>query len=163
LTCVDLLLLALLRLAPWYQDVDDSFQQRAELYYPVAVAICAVALNDTERAFLARQAYEETKLARYVLEERCQDGPAGVRCDEGLATGPWQVWGYCKRAWTATYYEERLAAGAACSLRLARMCRTPEGWFAAQWGGRECVSPLARKRVPGFWRMLAQIKGKVQR
>jgi hypothetical protein len=156
-TCAYLVLLALLRLAPWYQDVGDSFQARSELYYPVAVAICAVASNDTERAFLAWQAYQETRLARYVLEERCHDGPPGVRCDAGLATGPWQMHAWCTGAWTGTQ-QARLEAGARHALRLARRCRTPEGWFAAQSGRASCSAPWARQRVPGFWRMLEKVR-----
>lgn len=157
MTCISLILLAWLVLPPWYQDADDSFQERAELYYPVAAAICSVAQNETERAFLAWQAYEETKLARYVIESRCSDGPPGVRCDEGQATGPWQQHRWCSGAWDGSR-SERLEAGARCALRLARRCRTPEGWFAAQSGGTSCSASWARDRVPGFWRMFKKMR-----
>jgi hypothetical protein len=152
-----MILLAWLALPQWHGDVGDSFQERAELYYPVAAAICSVARNDTERTFLAWQAYQETRLARYVLESRCKDGPPGVRCDEGRATGPWQMYRWCSAAWTGTQ-QARLEAGACCALRLARRCRTPEGWFAAQSGGASCSSPWARRRVSGFWKMLEKVR-----
>jgi len=156
-TCISIILRAWLALAPWYLDAHESGEQRTELYRPVAVAICAVARTDTERAFLARQTYAETRLARYVLEDRCKDGPPGARCDAGLATGPWQSHHWCAGAWTGTR-AERFAAGARCTLRLAKYCRDPEGWFAAQAGRAQCRAPWARQRLKLFWWMLEKVR-----
>jgi hypothetical protein len=155
--CISLILRAWLALPVWYQDTDLTQDQRADLYRPVAEAVCAVATTDTERAFLARQTYSETKLARYVLEDRCKDGPVGARCDSGLATGPWQSHRWCAGAWKGTQ-AERFAAGARCALRLARSCREPEGWFAAQTGRAQCHAAWARRRLPLFWWMLEKVR-----
>jgi hypothetical protein len=165
--CLEIILAFWITLPQWHLDHADR-AGRIELYTPVAASICRVARNDTERAWLATQAYAETKLARYVLEERCQDGPPGERCDAGRAIGPWQAhkanptarYQYCTEAWTAPTRAERYDAGARCALLVARTCRTPEGWFAAQSGRGRCKASWARKRVRMMWRMLAQIKGK---
>jgi hypothetical protein len=165
-TCVALILRTWLALPVWYQDTGLTLDQRADLYRPVAVAVCAVARTDTERAFLARQTYGETRLARYVLEDRCKDGPPGARCDAGLATGPWQAHRvspysrnqHCNEAWTAPTLAERYAAGARCALQLAKSCRNPEGWFAAQSGRGQCHAEWARRRLKLFWWMLEKVR-----
>jgi hypothetical protein len=159
MTCIEIILAFWLTLPQWHLD-DGTLAERAALYLPVAASVCRVARNDTERAFLATQAYAETKLAKLVILERCHEMPAGVRCDEGRATGPWQPHKWCSEAWTAPTRAERYDAGARCALLVARTCRTPEGWFAAQSGRGRCKASWARKRVRMMWRMLAQIKGK---
>jgi hypothetical protein len=140
--CVEWLVAALLALPGWYGDRGDSAGERASLYRPVAVAICAATVDKWERRALAAQAYAETRLARYVLEDRCSDGPVGQRCDGGRATGPWQVHGFCSAAWAPGKKEtrrmlphKRLVAGARCALRIGALgrCRWGEaGWFQSQ-------------------------------
>lgn len=157
MTCIDIVLRFWLGLAPWYLDVGESPEQRAELYRPAADAVCTVGRTPLERAYLAAQTYAETRLARYVLEDRCEDGPVGARCDGGLATGPWQVRAWCREAWTGSE-PSRLKAGAACSLRMFRWgyrrCETDRleerlaAGFAANGGGStRCGAPWAGKRV----------------
>jgi hypothetical protein len=138
-------------------DASASTEQRIAIYTPVAASICRVARNDMERAFLARQTYAETKLSEAVLHEECHL-LGKLACDAGRAIGPWQAHRYCADAWTAPTLAERYDAGARCALRLARACRTPEGWFAAQSGRAQCKAAWARKRLPLFWRMVAQFR-----
>lgn len=65
---------------------------------PVARAIQRATTSTEERAFLLAQGEAESHFAAYVLEGRCYDGPKGARCDEGKATGPWQVHAWCRAA-----------------------------------------------------------------
>jgi hypothetical protein len=152
MTCVSWILSLMLSLAPSRLDVSESIEQRRVLYTDVAAAICASTENRKARVFLLAQSYAETKWARYVLEDRCQDGPEGERCDEGRATGPWQIHRYCRKAWsTQRSRVTRFAAGARCALRgyhagLHR-CRCLEGAFAAQRGRGRCRARWARRRV----------------
>lgn len=132
-------LAAMLSLAPYHADADEGDSARAALLAPVASAIVEATGDRTERAFLVAQAWHETKYARYVLEDRCADGPVGARCDGGRATGPWQVHRWCSAAWTGTP-AERYIGGARCALRmwrhgLARCKGARAGGFAAQSGG----------------------------
>ena len=149
--CFEWVLSALLVLPSWYLDRKESPQQRAVLYSPVVATICAVTENQQERAFLATQAYAETKLARYVLENRCPDGPPGARCDEGRATGPWQVHRFCAGAWLGSTSASRLRAGAICALRGYRWgvkrCGHHEGGFVVQRGRAGCRAAWAARRV----------------
>jgi hypothetical protein len=157
LTCSATIIAFWIALPQWHLDTFTP-AERAEHYLPVAESICRVARNDNERAFLATQTRFETNMAWYALDERCKDGPPGARCDAGLATGPWQVHAFCRDAWAAPTRAERYDAGARCALRMARQCRTPEGWFASQGGFRRCAAAWARKRVPTFWRILEKLR-----
>ncbi len=158
MTCTATILAFFLSLPQWY---GESFTpaERATHYLPVAESICRVTRDDNWRAFLATQAYAETKLAEAVLEERCHEMGKWA-CDAGLATGPYQVHRHCRDAWTAPTRAERYDAGARCALMMARQCRTPEGWFAAQGGFRRCAADWARRRVPMFWRVVAKLREK---
>jgi hypothetical protein len=161
--CVAGILGVWLSLAPWYGDRHDSPEAREALYRPVAVAICKATEDPGERAFLGSQAYHETRLARYVLEGRCHDGPVGARCDDGRARGPWQVHRWCRAAWreTETAAARRVAA-ATCVLRGwrygLRRWGSPAGGFQAQGGISRAVTHRARRRVPLWQRMLAVLR-----
>ena len=156
MTCAATILAFWLTLPQWHLE---SFTpaERAAHYLPVAESICRVARNDNERAFLATQTEYETHLAWGVLDERCHTLGKHA-CDGGLATGPWQAHRWCPSAWTAPTRADRYDAGARCALRMARQCRTPEGWFAAQGGFRRCAADWARRRVPMFWRILEKLR-----
>ena len=56
----------------------------------LANAIDGATLDTSERAALAILAIHESRLALYVLEGRCSDGPRGA-CDHLLAVGPFQL------------------------------------------------------------------------
>jgi len=162
-TCISIILRAWLALAPWYLDAHESGEQRTELYRPVAAVVCGIGRTPLERAYLARQAYDETRLARAVIEGRCQDMPVGVRCDEGRATGPWQVHAWCRAAWDQESTDvERWAAGASCSLRAFRSgfarCHTVEGGIAANSGLARCKAGWARRRVSMVFRLLEEVR-----
>jgi hypothetical protein len=94
--CLGKVMGVLMWLQPWYQDVDETHAQRWALMRPVAVAICSVTESPKEWAFLLTQGEFECRFARYVLEDRCSDGPPKARCDDGHATGPWQVHRYAR-------------------------------------------------------------------
>lgn len=152
MTCPAWILSLMLSLAPSRLDKHESHEQRVELYRPVAVAICGATKDRRARVWAVAQSYAETKFARYVLEGRCSDGPDGERCDEGRATGPWQVQGWCVPAWAPKASRaDRFWAGARCALRGYRYglhhCGTLEGAFAAQRGRGRCRANWARRRV----------------
>lgn len=164
MTFGDAILVVLLSLPPWSPDSEDP--DRDVLLTPVAEAIegtvrHAVGCEDTclrnRRArllavLLVTQAWYETRLARYVIEGRCHDGPVGARCDGGLARGPWQVHQWCRQAWEPEDGSQAsLDGGAYCALRLMvagmRRCGTIEGAFAGMRGTSECSSGWARERA----------------
>jgi len=141
--CVRILIEFWLGLTPWWQDRLETLEARTALYQPVAEVVCASTENQLERAMLGAQAYfEGSRLGRYVLEDRCKDGPRSARCDNGLATGPWQVHGWCRDAWVRPFTPENRAArweaGADCTLLGARAgrraCGGLRGMFAYQQG-----------------------------
>ncbi len=156
---VEQILAALLSLSPYSGDAAESFEARTQLVEPVAAAIVESTSYTRERAFLVAQAWHETKLARYVLEERCQDGPVGAQCDQGRATGPWQA--HCREAHDAQTLEERYAAGAKCALRqwsygLARCKGDERSGFLAQHGG---IVACSDGRYAGRVRTMRRVLG----
>jgi hypothetical protein len=114
---------------------DPAPEDRARLYRPVAVAISAVAKNRTEAAALVALAYAETRLARYVLDGYCAQGPVGARCDGGRARGAWQNWSHCKALWAVPEnHPSRHIEGARCAIRLLRAGRQQCGDLAGAFG-----------------------------
>lgn len=153
-------LFALLSLIPWHGDRALSYEERVELLTPVAQAIVAVARTKDEAAFLAAQAWHETKLAALVVNGMCDLMPRGQQCDpdrHGAAQshGPWQA----KHRWCDV---RSLESQAACALRMARRgfsrCKTWEGAFAAQLGSGACTSPRSAERVLTMTRMLRKME-----
>lgn len=114
---------------------------------PVAELIAKESRTFEEAAALTETGWSETKWALYVLQGRCLDGPKGQRCDVGRngqprARGPFQVWGWCKEAWTpADGTQEALAGGTACAIRMlraqAKLCegKHPAGRWAGAFAG----------------------------
>lgn len=165
--CTAFVLSLLLDLQVWYQDVDNSVETRTRRLEPIAAIICAATSNPREQAFLILQGDHETHYAKYVLEERCSDGPKGARCDNGLATSPWQVHKWCRAAWpprggassrgsaptapvgrllNSNHRFQRFLGAARCALQTFRAglarCGTLEGAFHAQLGIADCSRPL---------------------
>ena len=157
MTCPSIILAAWALLPTWYGDRHESAETRDAHRLPVAEAICRATTDAKERRFLAAQAYAETTLAKYVIEDRCSDGPVGARCDQGRATGLWQIHpnqNECsRRAWDRSLpASERHLAGAQCALANWRYgvarCKTDAGGFASQAGGIPmCNAAWARRRV----------------
>jgi hypothetical protein len=139
MTCIEIILAFWLSLPVWYGDRHETTEQRLALWTPVAETICRIATADADRARAATQAYfEGARLARYVIEGRCHDGPPGCRCDEGMAWGVWQVHRWCGRAWNKSLpTRERRDAALRCALQAGhsglRSCRGDQGWFSGQW------------------------------
>jgi len=148
----ELILSAMLSGPIWGGDVAETPEQRRELYSTVAEAIAEVAIEtkDPKRtaSILIALGENETTWSRYVLEGRCKDGPPGMRCDYDPKTGrvrargPFQVWRWCKKAWSAkdgSY--ESLVEGARCALSFVHRgltrCKHWPGTFAA-YRGQPC-------------------------
>jgi hypothetical protein len=152
------ILSAMLSLPPAALDRSESVEQRTALFLPVAEAIARVSRSDRQAALLIAQAWEDTKLARYVLEGRCHDGPVGQRCDNGKARGPWQVHKWC----TAT----TLDGEARCALRAASSgmdrCRghaqSPVHGAFAGLAARDCSWPGADRRVGTYRSVLSALR-----
>lgn len=143
-------LAVMLRQPPWSGDVAETPQQRRALYAPVAQAIADASTDTQEMAALATLAWHETRLARYVLEGRCKDGPASAQCDQGHARGPWQVW----------------RAEARCALQMLgwgrKMCAdkgVAPGWHSAYAGYRSlrCEELDAPKRLETHRRIAREL------
>ena len=147
-------LAAMLALGGYQPDAGMPIEERVTLYRPTVAAIVAAARTDEEAAALVALGWHESRFARYVLEDRCQDGPKGARCDEGRARGPWQVWG----RWCRAVDRASEARCALATLRLGKQrCASWEGGFAALAGHPSCEWPGARKRVQTMRRVLAEL------
>jgi hypothetical protein len=85
------ILAALMALVPWWGDRNETSEARNARMIPIAEAITTATSDATEQAALITLAWAESKLASYVTEDRCHEGPVGQRCDQGRARGPWQV------------------------------------------------------------------------
>lgn len=157
----DQVLAAMLSLPTAWLDRAESPEQRAELYRPVAEAIADFAKNDRQAALLIAQAYADTKLARAVLEGRCQDMPDGQRCDNGKTHGPFQVAvAHCP---TSDLREQAKCAMRAAGGGVAR-CRDhslspTHAMFVGLGGmGRPCNWKAASDRVELYRRVLAALR-----
>jgi len=173
---VEVILAAMLALTQAALDRGDTVAARRDLYRPTAAAIADVARSPEEAAALVAVAYGETRLARYVLEGRCLDGPVGQQCDKGRdgkprARGPWQVWGWCVEAWRhPDGSPESIRGGAACAARRLRdrgsdPCPAYDAWRSriAGYGRDSCSSARVTERHATWlatrrrlWRLMQQ-------
>jgi len=122
---------AAMSLSQYVGDRLETPEQRSALYRPVAEAIAEVSRTDAEASLLVALAYHESRLARFVIEGRCADGPRGQRCDGGKARGVFQLHqSACPEAWVLEDGStESMRAEARCAIRLLR-------WNAARGKGR---------------------------
>lgn len=144
------LLLAVLNLLPvWHGDAGDPIELRAARAAPVVSAVLEATDSPSERSDLLVIAYAESRLASYVLEGRCHEGPVGQRCDGGRAWGPWQVHRWCKSWGYDT--PEGLVGQARCALSRLRMaraiCRSRAGGLAGYRGGAPDCDPARGARL----------------
>lgn len=142
----------------WSGDAWMGESARRQLYEPVAQAIADASTDSADIAVLITLGWHEgAQFARYVIEGRCNDGPPGARCDDGMARTPWQVWHWCKAAWDAPDGSRAsLAAGAKCALQMLSWGRSAceakgvqAGWLSAFAGyrSRACDVLDAPKRL----------------
>jgi hypothetical protein len=126
----------MLSLAPFFGDKAESPDERAELYQPIAEAISAASKSPADAALLISLSWHETKWSRAILEGRCDEMPAGQRCDGGHARGVFSLHRQaCPAAWELPYGStESLHVEAACALRLLR--------WNAQRGREHALTPL---------------------
>lgn len=139
----EVVLIAMLRLSPFFTDKGESLEARKAFLLPTAQAIASVATSAEEAAALIALGHAESKFARAVLEGRCTDMPRGMQCDHGKARGAWQVWSWCKAI--------DQAGEARCVLSQMRLgksrCADWNGAFAAGIGKGGCQWSGAPKRV----------------
>lgn len=156
-------ILAVLLEQPTYDgDKNDLPDARIALYAPYADAIADVAKDDREAAVLESIALHESHLARYVLENRCSEGPPGERCDNGRARGAWQLHrAACKEAWTLPWGSEKsLRVEAHCVLSLyyygQHRCHSARGAYGI-YAGASCSWSGAASRYRLAGRLQAQL------
>ena len=139
------ILTVLMALAPHHTDKALSDAERRAMLEPVAEAISDASRQEIDTAgALIALGQHETHYARYILENRCKDGPKGSQCDldkdgNPRAAGPWQLW--------ATACEDRttLASQAQCAARRLRgereRCkgRHPAGLWAGAFAGYRSI------------------------
>jgi hypothetical protein len=137
---LELILAALLAFPAYHGDHETGEAREARLA-PYAAGIASHARTADETAALVAIAWHETRLAAYVTDGRCHEGPAGQRCDNGRARGPWQLHGWCK----ATTPDGE----AECAARLLRYARARCGsWsraFGAYASGGRCYDMPERE------------------
>lgn len=162
-------LAVMLALPTFYGDRGETFDQRYKLLEPLAFEIVSAAGGSRWRAsLLVTTAYAETRLARFVIEGRCEEGPVGMRCDyshklkRSLSRGVFQLKEESCRA--AYQYpagsRESLREEARCAIRQLGAAKKrcagvhPAGDLAGMfsgYGGNSCIWPAAAeraKRVP---------------
>lgn len=146
-------LLAVLLALPVYMGDGESGESREARLDPWARAIAAEARTPDEAAALVAVGQLESRWAEYVTEGRCHEGPAGQRCDNGRAKGPYQLHGWC----TATDPRGQTAC-AARMLRWARSrCGSWERAFGAYASGGRCYAMPEREALRV--RVLAGLSG----
>lgn len=160
------ILIVLVGLMPWSgdektSDRNESKAEREARLRPVAIELASAVgsvqlppgMEEIDMAAAAVSlTYHETRLARYVLEDRCQDGPKGARCDDGKARGAYQLWEVsCKRAYAfpagsrESLHEETRCAVSRLALSYRRCSgRHPGGPYAGMYsayrgGGSGCT------------------------
>lgn len=156
----EIILSIMLAQPPWKGDAGETLAQRTALLRPVAAAIVEVSQGDRTRAArLVALGYAETRWARYVLEDRCSEGPVGARCDEGRARGPWQVWRWCKASDLVGQAQCALRALGGAELRCRR--NYPNSPHAAAFAGYATGSLCAFRGVYARVSATHQIEGKL--
>lgn len=80
--------------APHVTDLEEDPGPRVTRLREFSETIERASPNGNSRAVLLTLAFFESGAARYILEDRCFDGPRGeAECDHGRAVGPWQLHG----------------------------------------------------------------------
>jgi hypothetical protein len=131
----------------------------------LAGAVVSATDEPSEQAALTALAIHESRLALYVLEGRCSDGPKGA-CDHGLAVGPWQL----HRSKDEPVIPAELGAQARIALKRWRTHRKRcaahglAGAFQGYGSGWTCApKKWARDRVPTLLRIEAKLWSGVPR
>lgn len=142
-------------------DKHISDNEWSKQLLPIARAIDLVARNNQERAALVTLGEFESKFARYVLENRCSDGPRKEKeCDSGRAKGPWQQWSFPTRK-----VPDDINIQADMAIRLLRGFYTKcgytwEGAFSGYATGGKCDWKNAKGREKRFYQILYKIERK---
>jgi hypothetical protein len=135
----------------------EAAAERATCTGEYAATECRPVWHDTRRSLVVALivlGHQESRYAQYVHEDRCLDGPPGMRCDldrNGVprARGPWQAWRVaCPDLWdemAGTSLEATTAAAWCTARRFAqayRRCQksNPDPWAGAFSGytGASC-------------------------
>lgn len=140
---------------PHALDVDEPEDQRAERLERFASTISNAATDRESRSALLVLTLYESRAARYVVENRCADGPRGLlECDEGRAVGPWQL----HKAHHLKHDLDAQARRAAALWRYhRRRCGSIEGAFAGYATGGSCSWSEAALRAAKFHNYLRRL------
>lgn len=159
----ELVLRTIIMLGTWSPD---SPELKAIALEPVAAAIAAVAAESqdprTSAARLITVGKHESQFAVYVVEERCEQGPPGARCDmdaKGIvhATSVYQLHRWALKAWDpeVTLGARIIEATRYADQRLrmfAETCKThhpgnPHAAALAGYGTGDCTSGNGVRRA----------------
>jgi len=168
----EVILSVLLGLEPAGTDADEPPEARRARMAEFAGALAVVLEDEPEplhwAAALLSIATHESRLARYVVEGRCAEGPPGARCDwlEGhgpRARGAFQLWSWCRTAWLLSEPSPAgYVAQGYCALRQAKLakrrCRTLRGMFSGYRKLSDCAWAGAGQRVETYVRLRRQIQ-----
>jgi hypothetical protein len=138
-----------------YLDRHVDPARRALALSPYVTALAKGALDRHEVARALAYGWEETKFARHVVEGHCDRMPAGQRCDNGLARGPFSLhFTACRAAYFfRAGSEDSALVETVCALGLMRgyaaHCHgdPDEGAFAGMATGGGCRYSGARRRA----------------
>lgn len=154
------LLAVMLELPVFYLDRGEDPTARRERLSELAEAIADASANRTEAAALLAAAWHESRFSKMVQEGRCDELPAGMRCDDGKARGNWQLHrAACTELWDRPV-SEHARIGARCAMRLLRVFRRDCGTIPGAYGrfaGRACTWAGGEKRAATMRRLLARI------
>lgn len=138
-------------------DEEEPDLEREKRLRDFAAIVDATTPNVHSRAALLVLASGESLLSRYVMENRCSDGPRGPKeCDSGRATGPYQLHNAKDLA------EDLLAQSqkAAALWRYhRRRCGTVKGAFGGYATGSACSFALAEKRAKRWRSYVSRLGG----
>lgn len=161
----DTVLRVLLAMAPYHGDIETPAQREARLRVAAEAMVEVTGGRASGVAALIAVGKHESEFSQYVGEGRCLEGPAGQRCDNGLARQYWQVHKHCTALWEADAGSRTaVVEGARCAYRRLRwgyrVCRTDTDRFACVlsfYGRSRSDWAPGRKRVKTFDWALAKL------
>lgn len=141
-------------------DLGEDDGRRAARLSSIADALDDISVSDIELAILISIIWHETRIAAYVQENRCSEGPRGKReCDGGKAQGLFQLHGS-----SCEWEDVECQARRALSLVRYGLSRCKGEGEAAIFGafslyatGNSCSWNGAHKRVRTFKKILGKL------
>ncbi len=140
-----------------FTDLDESEETRSLRLDATGSLVESITPNGDSRAVLLTLLYfESAHAARYIMQDRCSDGPRGEKeCDSGRAVGPWQLhfsedvrgdhFAQGRRALGRFRHHQRLCGGSL------------EGAFAGYAMGHGCQWAGAAERVAKYRQIVKRL------